>query len=163
MRPPSRRGFSPIHMFPLAFKFSSHDSSLSWPQFFGLLALANPNPISIIGPGRKKGRSLFAPRWSNWVGGPNSKLNNGCHLFHQNDSLEPNNRHLCLLILIFPKTKRDNVFGKASWRHAMVNFSSQSQPRKDRWPPCQKERVRNCVITANSSVCLAGPEERQGG
>ena len=45
----------------------------------------------------------------------------------------------------------------------MVNFSSQSQPRKDRWPPCQKERVRNCVITANSSVCLAAPEERHGG
>ena len=123
---PSRRGFSPIQIISLTFKFSSQDSFLSWPQFFGLLALANPNPISIIGPGRKKGRSLFAPRWSNRVGGPNSKLNNSCHLFHQNDSLEPNNRHLCLLILIFPKTKRDNVFGKASWRHAGVNFSSQS-------------------------------------
>ena len=35
---------------------------------------------------------------------------------------------------------------------------------KDRLPPCQKERVRNCVITANSSVCLAaGMEWRDGG
>ena len=51
------------------------------------------------------------------------------------------------------------------WRHAMVNFSSRSPHRKDRLPPCQKERVRNCVITATSSLLLlrSGKGGRGGG